>query len=178
MAIDMKEAIAEAAKTLLLEKNVGKLTVKDIVEKCGITRQAFYYHFEDIPSLARWMLEQETEPLIAKFNTSDSDEIWLRYLFATAIHASPYLKRAMDTSYRNELEQIFTQHIQRFFERICEDNNLYQNCTVLEVKLIVRYHSQAILGLLWNWTEADTRNLDQIVHTVFRLMREGISPLK
>jgi len=49
MAIDMKKTIAEAASNLLFEKKVKKLTVKDIVEECHITRQAFYYHFEDIP---------------------------------------------------------------------------------------------------------------------------------
>ena len=57
----MKQTIAQAAKTLLMEKNVKKLTVKDIVEECQITRQAFYYHFEDIPDLFRWMLERDTE---------------------------------------------------------------------------------------------------------------------
>ena len=61
MAADMKQTIAQAAKTLLMEKNVKKLTVKDIVEECQITRQAFYYHFEDIPDLFRWMLERDTE---------------------------------------------------------------------------------------------------------------------
>ena len=60
MAADMKQTIAQAAKTLLMEKNVKKLTVKDIVEECQITRQAFYYHFEDIPDLFRWMLERDT----------------------------------------------------------------------------------------------------------------------
>lgn len=44
MAIDMKKTIAEAASNLLFEKKVKKLTVKDIVEECHITRQAFYYH--------------------------------------------------------------------------------------------------------------------------------------
>ena len=47
----MKKTIAEAASNLLFEKKVKKLTVKDIVEECHITRQAFYYHFEDIPDL-------------------------------------------------------------------------------------------------------------------------------
>ena len=47
--MDMKEIIAEAARKLILEKKVKKLTVKDIVEECQITRQAFYYHFEGIP---------------------------------------------------------------------------------------------------------------------------------
>ena len=58
MPTDMKETIADAAKRLLMEKHVKKLTVKDIVEECQITRQAFYYHFEDIPDLFRWILEE------------------------------------------------------------------------------------------------------------------------
>ena len=45
MPVDMKETIAEAARTLLMEKRKKKLTVKDIVDECSITRQAFYYHF-------------------------------------------------------------------------------------------------------------------------------------
>ena len=56
------------------------------------------------------------------------------------------------------------------------EEGLYQDCTRFEVKLILRYHSQAILGLFRDWTEDDTKNLDQIVHTVFRILTEGISP--
>ena len=37
MPINTKEQIAEAAMTLLMDKNVKKLTVKNIVEECGIT---------------------------------------------------------------------------------------------------------------------------------------------
>ena len=54
----MKVEIAEAARKLLMEKKVKKLTVKDIVDECHITRQAFYYHFEDIPDMFRWVLEK------------------------------------------------------------------------------------------------------------------------
>ena len=45
MAIDMKEEIVEAARRLLMDKKVKKLTVKDIVEECHITRQAFLLSF-------------------------------------------------------------------------------------------------------------------------------------
>ena len=38
MAVDMKQMIAEATRTLLIDKHVKKLTVKDIVEQCHITR--------------------------------------------------------------------------------------------------------------------------------------------
>ena len=54
---------------------------------------------------------------------------------------------------------------------------LYRSCTRFETSLILRYHTQGILGLLRSWTESDTKNLDEIVHTVFRLMTEGSSPV-
>lgn len=114
MAIDMKEAIADAAKKLLIEKRVSRLTVKDIVDECGITRQAFYYHFEDIPALIRWILDQETEQVISEYNASDDEEIQLRYLFVMATQAIPYLKKGLSTNYRDELERILSQHIQLF----------------------------------------------------------------
>ena len=64
MTNDMKEKIAKAARKLLVEKSNKKLTVTDIVEECQITRQAFYYHFEDIPELFRWALEKDTQRML------------------------------------------------------------------------------------------------------------------
>ena len=58
---DMKVIIAEAAKKRVTEKNVKRLTVKDIVGDCGITRQTFYYHFKDIRALLQWIVERESE---------------------------------------------------------------------------------------------------------------------
>lgn len=176
MPVDMKETIAQAAKTLLMEKGVKKLTVKDIVGECQITRQAFYYHFEDIPALFRWMFERDTERTMLEAKALDNGEARLRYLFVMALNALPYVKKGMVSSYRDELEQFLVKYVERLFEQACDEEGLYQNCTRFEVRLILRYHSQAIIGILRNWTDADTKNLDLIVHTVFRLMTEGIAP--
>ena len=176
MPVDMKETIAQAAKNLLMEKGVKKLTVKDIVGECQITRQAFYYHFEDIPALFRWMFERDTERTMLEAKALDNGEARLRYLFVMALNALPYVKKGMVSSYRDELEQFLVKYVERLFEQACDEEGLYQNCTRFEVRLILRYHSQAIIGILRNWTDADTKNLDLIVHTVFRPMTEGIAP--
>ena len=44
-----KEIIAKTFTELLDEKPMSKITVKDIVERCGVNRNTFYYHFKDIP---------------------------------------------------------------------------------------------------------------------------------
>ena len=64
MPIDMKAAICRSASELLTKKRTKKLTVKDIVEECGITRQTFYYHFQDIPDLICYMMEQCSKELL------------------------------------------------------------------------------------------------------------------
>ena len=177
MPADMKDTIAQAAKSLLMEKGVRKLTVKDIVEECSITRQAFYYHFEDIPALFRWMFERDTERNLLEARAQESGEARLHRFFVVAKNAMPYVKKGMESNYREELERLLVEYIQRLFEHVCDEEGLYQDCTRIEVKLILRYHSQAIIGILRSWTEADTKNLDQIVSVVYRLMTEGISPL-
>ena len=111
MPSDMKDTIARAARDLVARQGAKKLTVKDIVEACGITRQAFYYHFEDIPALFRWTLEREGEQFVADARSLESDEARLRYLFVLAINALPYLKKGMESNYRSELEQILSRRL-------------------------------------------------------------------
>ena len=176
MPADMKPTIAQAAMRLLMERGVKKLTVKDIVEECHITRQAFYYHFEDIPELFRWMIEQETDRMLRDVLSQETAEEGLRRFFVTMINAIPYVKRGMDSNYGPELEQLLRQYTQRFFDLVAEERNFYAGSSPAESRLILRYHSHAIMGLLLEWTEEDTAHLDEIVRTICRLMADGIQP--
>ena len=56
-------------KKLLLEKPLNKISVRDIVEKCGINRNSFYYHFQDIPSLIAEIITSYTDQLIEEYPT-------------------------------------------------------------------------------------------------------------
>ena len=49
-----KETIIDAFWQLLEEKPFNKITVQNIVERCTLNRNTFYYHFQDIPNLAEY----------------------------------------------------------------------------------------------------------------------------
>lgn len=168
--MDMKEVIASAARKLILEKKVKKLTVKDIVEECQITRQAFYYHFEGIPDLIQWSIGKGVDRLFEETRQQDGPEAALKYLFVFAINAMPDVRRGVESNYGKEVEQTLRRGAYELFEKIVEEENLYQNYGRQELKLLLRYHSSAILGLLQDWTPEDTRNLDAIVHEVYLIM--------
>ncbi len=61
-----KHALAEALKTLMAQKPFDKITIRNISELAGIRRQNFYYHFEDVYDLMRWMFEEEAISLLCR----------------------------------------------------------------------------------------------------------------
>ena len=69
MANFTKQAIETAFLQLLNEKPLNKISVRDIVEKCGINRNSFYYHFQDIPSLIAEIITSYTDQLIEEYPT-------------------------------------------------------------------------------------------------------------
>ncbi|MEF2596121.1 MAG: TetR family transcriptional regulator [Lachnospiraceae bacterium] len=174
MPLDMKDNIAEAARRLLMENNVKKLTVKDIVEECRITRQTFYYHFQDIPELISWVIERETERLRSKAEAQEDPEKRLKFFFAVSLNAMPYIRQSMLTNYRDEIGRILLAHFRRMIEESAEGKELAHRCSQAEFDLIIRYHSMAILGILASWSEEDTKHQDEVVHQIYKMIAEGI----
>ena len=111
MPAEMKEIIAQAAQRLLAEKHAKKLTVKDIVEECQITRQSFYYHFKDIPALFRYILQCDGERLQRASDNLNDPEKALKYFFHIAINAIPDVRCGMQTNYRDEFQQLIYEYI-------------------------------------------------------------------
>ena len=50
-----KNALAEALKGLMMEKNFEKISVSDICDRCNMNRKSFYYHFRDKYDLLNWI---------------------------------------------------------------------------------------------------------------------------
>ena len=129
MPIDMKRTIAEAVQVLLIERHVKKLTVKDIVEQCHITRQAFYYHFEGIPELLQWMIDGYFEKMMTQTMAQEDDEAGLRCFFVMAVNAAPYVEQGMRSNYGEDLRRLLRQAFQRYFALASQRKNFCPRCT-------------------------------------------------
>lgn len=54
-----KTAIMQSFVKLLDSTPFDRITVKDIVDDCGVNRNTFYYNFEDIYALVDELLSEE-----------------------------------------------------------------------------------------------------------------------
>ena len=64
MAGFAKKAIRDSFIKLLNERPLSQITVRDIVDACGVNRNTFYYYFQDIPQLV------ETDRKSTRLNSS------------------------------------------------------------------------------------------------------------
>ena len=62
-----RAALAAALKARLRIEPLDRVTVTELVRDCGLTRQAFYYHFPDVRQLAVWVFETEVAQQVRSF---------------------------------------------------------------------------------------------------------------
>ena len=109
-----KYMVAKGTKELLQTRDFEEISVGEIARHCHISRNTFYYHYEDIPSLLADTLETE----FAK--TAQSGDPLSRLLTLVAEHRRVFahidgsqsrelfrkrLRQAMEASLREELAQ-------------------------------------------------------------------------
>ena len=54
----MKVCLADALKQCMKKESLDKITIKEITERCGTTRQTFYRHFQDKYALVNWYFDK------------------------------------------------------------------------------------------------------------------------
>lgn len=65
MPAPAREAIKASFLKLLEERPLRDITVRDIVQDCGVNRNSFYYHFKDIPALLQETVTEQIGRVIA-----------------------------------------------------------------------------------------------------------------
>ena len=163
-----KREIKNSFIKLLTERPISQITVKDIVEDCGVNRNSFYYHFQDIPDLICYMMEQGSKELLENCLAQPTLEDKIRYLLSVALNVRPLIQRTISTSYQSELEPLLLEQFYSFFDQLTNESAssslVSDSLTASQRKLLLRYHSLAFLGLVRTWSKDDSAHMDEIVH--------------
>lgn len=137
MAGFTKKAIRDAFVLLLNERPLSQITVKDIVETCGVNRNTFYYYYQDIPQLLQSVINEESERIIRENPTIDSIEECLNAAISFALEN----RRAALHIFRSVNRDAYEQHLWQICRHVAD---VYFN-SILEGKPICEEDRQLLI---------------------------------
>lgn len=167
-----KRYIQEAFRMLLLEKPMDKITVRDIVEECGLTRNTFYYHYDDIYDLFEdFLKEQLAQALHTSPQEMAPDEVLLSAL--GFLLEKPQVARHIFSSRNHD---VMLQYMMRVTELLLERHIALDglSCGPEDRELILSVCAHALYGMLEQWLtqrrearlEADLLRITQLFESV------------
>lgn len=171
-----KTALAEALKELLSTKPLDKITVKDLVEKCQVNRQTFYYHFQDIYDLLGWIYKTEAVGAIRDNRSFDS---WQQGLLIIMTYVETHKMLCINTykSLGKEhleafLNQVLFELLGGVMDEVAQDHPLGTD----DRQFIVRFYSHAFTGVLLDWIKEGLKIPAQVqADNIIRLMEGHFS---
>ena len=153
MADFTKQAIRAAFIKLLNEKPFKQITVRDIVEECGVNRNTFYYHYSDIPQLLESIIQEDAERTILAQPQLSSLEDCLE----TALRFALENRRAMMHIYHSASRDMYEQYQWRVCEQIVTAylDQILAGHTITEKdhNLMVNYVTCICFGIIMGWLE-------------------------
>lgn len=148
-----KKAIKEAFLKLLNENPLNKISVRTIVEECGINRNSFYYHFRDIPSLIEEIVTDAANTLIKKYPSINSIDEAADAAFHFTLKNKKAVLHICNSINRNIYEQYLMKicdHVVRtYFETVFSSK---KNTVSLEDKeIMINFTKCSLFGLFIDW---------------------------
>ena len=122
-----KQAIVDTFIKLLNEKPLSKITVTEIIETCGISRNTFYYHFEDIYGLINYLFQKEIEKIQQITDVSDTLSEECSLVLDVLISNKTALKHIYDSAEKHQLENYIFQALDKvmfdFIKKLVADTD-------------------------------------------------------
>ena len=136
----VKYRLADAMKSCMKKAPVEKITVKEITEECGVTRQTFYRNFQDKYDLINWyfdkilaesfehMGEGKTvyEGLVKKFEYIEQEKLFFRAAFKSDSqnclrdHDFELITRFYTDKIEKKSGQKLSEHLHFLLEMYCQ----------------------------------------------------------
>ena len=173
-----KRVIREAFLQLVNEKALGKITVKDITDRCGINRNTFYYHYQDIPALVEEICALQAERIVRDYPSLSSIEECLD----TTMRFMLENKRVIMHIYNSDNRNTYVSSLWRICEYTVSTyvNTVFAESPLSETDrdLIIRYHKCECFGMLLDWISTGMKE-DYLkgVHRICRLKRGSTEEL-
>ena len=141
---------------LAASRPVDKITVKDITDQCGISRNTFYYHYQDIYQVLKAYVQYSAEHVIELMVEDEGEDgkaglKEIRYLEANRELLCNLYRSAANEEVRNCLQSAS----QIIFDLLIESVSQGMEVQAEDKKILSAVCQYTVRGIMTSWMEED-----------------------
>ena len=149
----MKYRLAAAMKKCMERMPVEKVTVKEIVEECGTTRQTFYRHFLDKYDLINWYFDKILSESFKHMGTGETVYESLVRKFRFIEHERLFFDAAFRYDDQNSLRDHDYREIHAFYTNMIESRT--KEPLSSELNFILEMYCRGSVYMTTRWVSGE-----------------------
>ncbi len=168
-----KQAIVSSFKKLASQNNISDITIKDIMDDCGLKRQTFYNHFVDKYDLIKWIYLNEVIQKLEKTNS------WIdkyRCIFEYFLNNKNVILNIYNCEAQNYLIHFINRQSIPIIKSVIDEKSNGLNISDKDKKFLCFFYSGALGSLIINWLELGMPdNIEDIITRVEIVLNGNIN---
>lgn len=171
-----KKAIADSVKELMKKKDLQKISVADIVERCGINRQTFYYHFKDKYDLVNWIYYNEVVSAVVHYRMMEDWSVVVLNVLKGMQKEKAFYINALSVSGQNAFQDYFFDVTKNLLLTLIESVMDEKLITEEDKNFIAEFYTYGLVGVVLQWAQRGMKQPpEQIVQRLSRLIDDMTS---
>jgi len=172
--INTKSMIADAFLQLSQKKSLDKITIKDIVEQCGISRQAFYYHFEDIIGVIQWCIEIRMQQDFQRSLELEDPREAILLMITGVLDNRESIRRLYASQHKEQIEQIVIQTFCSLLKEIRTKRLRRKSYPTINADTTLRFLAYGLSGIVKDAVQSGDCDAEFLSDEIYALINSGL----
>lgn len=179
-SMNTKRALAASLRNAMEKKTFSKITVTEIIKECGVNRKTFYYHFQDIYALLKWMVQQDAVEVVKQFDLVSNIEDAIRFVMDYIEKNEHLIACAYDSVGHDIVKSFFYDDFTAITLRYIEAkeqaakhclNDGYRN-------FLAKFYTEALSGMLMQWiSQREEVDKDIVIDHITKTINKSLPNL-
>jgi len=170
MSLDIKNAVISAFIEIAAHKSVDKITIKDLIERCGISRQTFYYHFKDMADVMEKVISLITQNALDKGLRAETPGESLQSFIDVTTKNSGLFQKMLESQRREQIELMLVDALKTMIREMIRDKIPRTAISYDDMETTLAFYSYGILGVLLEYYRESRADEAQLIQQLLQIL--------
>ncbi len=175
----MRRLISDTFSELVKTQDVDTITVTMLIGECHISRQTFYYHFQDMDEVLEWTILEKSKQMLEQSIQAEEPEKALRVFVSFFKRNAVQMRKFMESRKRDRAVRILIDALIQYLRGVIER---YKSPEIKidydDMEVMLRFFACGMMGILIHYADNPQLSEEKLIEQIRRILTGRLVPGK